>query len=138
MSIDIRFTGYVNEVKEFDWGRVLSVSHQQRQRSTTAEGWETVGYDYLEVIPAEHDLVIAKGDLIFVDGRLKTKKYTTKDGEARLSLQVRAHKITHKQGQKRAEAAVQEVWGDIPPQVETQTAGWPEPSGVNTQQEIPF
>ena len=114
------------------------MSHQQRQRSVNGDGWETVGYDYLEVIPAEHELTIEKGDLIEIQGRLKTKKYTTKDGESRVSLQVRAHNIKHQRGQKRAEAAVQEVWGDIPPQVETKTAGWPEPAGRDTQQEIPF
>lgn len=138
MSIDISFTGYVNEVRTMDWGRVLSVSHQQRQRSTTSEGWETVGYDYLEVIPAEHDLVIEKGDLIDIRGKLKTKKYTTKEGESRVSLQVRAFTIVHRMGQKRGAAAVQEVWGDVPPQVEPETAGWPEPNTAHPQSEIPF
>jgi len=138
MSIDISFTGYVNEVRTMDWGRVLSVSHQQRQRSVNGDGWETVGYDYLDVIPAEHDLVIQKGDLIDIMGKLKTRKYTTKDGEQRMSLQVRAHNIKHKMGQKRGAAAVQEVFGDVPPQVEPETAGWPEPKTAHPQSEIPF
>lgn len=135
MTIEVKFTGYVNEVKEFDWGRVLSVSHQQRQRSVGGDGWETVGYDYLEVIPSRHEEVYQKGDLIDVHGKLKTKKFETKTGEARVSLQVRALEIRKKQGEKRGAAAIQQVWGDVKPEA---VEPWPEVSKPGDSGQVPF
>lgn len=136
MTIEVKFTGFVNEIREHDWGRVLNVSHAQRQRSVGGDGWETIGYDYLDVIPSRADQVIEKGDLIEVHGKLKTRKYQTQSGEHRVTLQVRALEIRKKQGQKRGAAAVQQVWGDIKPEVEE--TSWPEPALPRSDSQVPF
>ena len=135
MTVKIQFTGFVNEVKQMEWGTIYNMSHSQRQKNEQDE-WETVGYDYFDVVGEIPTPQYSKGDQVEVQGNLKTRRYEGKDGVARVTLQVRAERMTRIQGQKRAEAAVQEVFGDIAPTTE---AAWPEPKQAPVDQsQIPF
>lgn len=135
MAIKVAFRGFVNEVKQFDWGVVYNVSHAQRQKDEQDE-WVTKGYDYFDVVGEIPTPQYSKGDQVEVQGNLKTRRYEGKDGVARVTLQVRAERMTRIQGQKRAEAAVQAVFGDIAPTTE---GAWPEPKKAPVDQsEIPF
>lgn len=49
MAMELEFTGWLNEVKDFGWGTVCKMTHQIRKQN--AQGvWETVGRDYVDVI----------------------------------------------------------------------------------------
>lgn len=136
MAVKVAFRGFVNEVKQFDWGVIYDISHAQRQKDEQGE-WVTKGYDYFNVIGEVPSPMYSKGDQVEVQGNLKTRRYEGKDGVMRLSLQVRAERMTRIQGQKRADAAVQQVFGDVTPQVEGNA--WPEPKKAPvTDTEIPF
>jgi hypothetical protein len=89
MAIQIEFSGYINEVKKFEWGTVYDISHAQRQQSESGQ-WETVGYDYFSVIG---DPGFEKDQRVTVKGRLKTKKYDKRDGTKGTTLEVRAEYI---------------------------------------------
>lgn len=89
MAIQIEFTGYINEVKKFEWGTVYDISHAQRQQTEGGE-WETAGYDYFSVIGEPG---FEKNQRVVVRGRLKTKRYETKTGDKATKLEVRAESI---------------------------------------------
>ena len=89
MAIQIEFSGYINEVKKFEWGTVYDISHAQRQQNESGQ-WETVGYDYFSVIG---DPGFEKDMRVTVKGRLKTKKYDKRDGTKGTTLEVRAEYI---------------------------------------------
>ena len=132
MTIEVKFTGFVNEVKQLQWGTVYNMSHSQRQKNDQDE-WETTGYDYFDVVPADGVPLFEKGDRVAVEGRLKTRRYTSNTGTAGIALQVRATNMKLEQGQKRGPAAVQQVFGDVIPTSEP--AIWPD---VAKAGEVPF
>lgn len=86
--IKVEFDGFVSEVKEFDWGTVVSVAHNQRGKDEKGE-WITTGRDYFKVI-VDKSTVVSENDKVQVVGRLKTKSYEKKDGSKGTSLEVRA------------------------------------------------
>lgn len=109
--IEVKFKGYVNEVKTYDWGTVYNVSHNQVRKNHQGE-WETVGRDYLSVTgPAG----FAENDQVEVVGSLKTKTYDKRDGSKGVALQVRATSMTKvERGGKPVEAApMQQVWPEV-------------------------
>lgn len=92
MAIEVKFTGFVNEVKKFEWGTVLKVSHNQVKKNDLGK-WETVSRDYFDVI-VPSDSVFAENDRIDVVGKLKTKFFDKKDGTKGVSLEVRGDEVT--------------------------------------------
>jgi hypothetical protein len=91
MAIEIKFTGFVNEVKRMDWGTVLKVSHNQVKKTPDGK-WETTSRDYFDVI-VPSDSVFAENDRIDVVGKLKTKLYDKKDGSKGIALEVRGDDV---------------------------------------------
>lgn len=91
MAIEIKFTGFVNSVKEFEWGTVLKVSHNQVKKNDVGK-WETIARDYFDVI-VDGSVKFAENDRIDVVGKLKTKLYDKKDGTKGISLEVRGDEV---------------------------------------------
>lgn len=93
MAIKVDFEGWVNEVKSFDWGTVLRVTHDQRAKND-AGVWETVAKDYIDVTVTP-DLLQALGDskVVRVLGSLKVSTYPKKDGTTGVALKVRASEL---------------------------------------------
>ena len=114
MAIQISFRGFINNVKNFDWGTVYDVAHSQFRKNDSGE-WETVGKDYFSVIGTPG---FEEGQQVTVSGRMKTKRYDKKDGTKGISLEVRAESIElWDMGSKQAQvghAAVNAVW-DVTP-----------------------
>lgn len=88
MTLKIEFDGYVNEVKQFDWGTVASVAHAQRAKNAAGE-WETVGKDYVDVTLPD-GVTAVENTKVHVVGSLKPEAYLNKNGEAKPRLKVRA------------------------------------------------
>lgn len=86
--IKVEFDGFVTEKKEFDWGTVVNVAHNQRGKDEAGE-WITTGRDYFKVI-VDRSTVVSENDKVQVVGRLKTKSFDKKDGSKGISLEVRA------------------------------------------------
>lgn len=49
MAMELTFTGWLNEIKTFDWGTVLKVSHSVRKKDDNGD-WQTVSKDYVDVV----------------------------------------------------------------------------------------
>lgn len=92
MALNIEFEGFVNEVKQFDWGTVLKVAHTQRAKDDATGVWSTVGKDYLDVtLPAGASA--SEGDLVKVTGTFKVTTFEKRDGTTGVALKVRAQDI---------------------------------------------
>lgn len=90
MAVDVKFEGYVNGVRQFDWGVVYDVAHNQMMKDDQGD-WKIDGKDYFSVTgPAG----FAEGDKVAVVGRLKTKLFDKKDGSKGVSLNVRATEMS--------------------------------------------
>jgi single-stranded DNA-binding protein len=117
MAIQIEFQGFVNEVKNFDWGTVYNISHNQ-VRKTPQGIWETVGRDYFSVVAPEGCQPLAENMRVSVKGRMKTKTFEKRDGSKGMSLEVRADDISvlsagTAREDKVNEAAVNAVWPTV-------------------------
>lgn len=94
MTIQVTFTGFLQEVKEFQWGTVLEVAHPNRKKNEAGQ-WETVSTDYIDVIvdakdkqAYSHILTAAKSTRLTVSGNLKWNAYTKRDGEPGAKMKV--------------------------------------------------
>ena len=112
MAIEVKFTGFVNAVKEFDWGTVLKVSHNQVKKNDAGK-WETISRDYFDVI-VDGKTKFAENDSIDVVGKLKTKLYDKKDGSKGISLEVRGDDVKKSAGAAPAQGVqVPSSWSQI-------------------------
>jgi hypothetical protein len=95
MAIKVEFDGWVNEVKEFDWGTVLKVSHDQRAKNAAGE-WETVGKDYFDVtVTADQARAIGSAKVVHIVGNLrKVETFEKRDGSVGVSVKVRATEVS--------------------------------------------
>lgn len=110
--IEIKFEGFVNAVRQFDWGVVYDVAHTQMMKDEQGE-WKVAGKDYFSVTgPAG----FVEGDRVAIQGTLKTKTFDKKDGSKGVALNVRAtdmSKVERRSAEKTSVAAVNAVWPTI-------------------------
>lgn len=115
MAIEIKFDGFIEDIRAFDWGTVYNVSHTQWKK--TGDEFESIGKDYLDVI-TDNANGAEVGDKVRVIGKMKTKRFNKKDGSAGIALNVRAEPFEIvKKGQgdnrgseKTGHAAMNEIW----------------------------
>lgn len=114
MAVNIKFEGFVNGIRQFEWGTVYDVAHNQMMKDEQGE-WKVDGKDYFSVTgPAGFE----EGDRVEVVGRLKTKLFDKKDGSKGVSLNVRATEMSKVErrgaGQpaQSSQQALTEVFGD--------------------------
>ena len=99
MAMELTFTGWLNDVKEFDWGTVLKMSHSVRRKDESGN-WETVGKDFVDVIidPAKrgefsHALEAPVPCRMAVTGNAKPAHYTNNVGDTVVYMKVWASAI---------------------------------------------
>jgi hypothetical protein len=124
MAVDIRFEGFINAVRSFDWGTVYDVAHNQMLKDEQGE-WKVDGKDYFSVTgPAgfeEHDKVL-------VVGRFKSKVFEKKDGTKGFSLNVRASEMSKVERRSAVQSgltgrqALDDVFGDTLKGIDDQAA----------------
>jgi hypothetical protein len=119
MAVKIEFMGYVNRVREYEWGVVYDMAHNQMKK--TNDQWQTVGRDYFSVVGVEGGERFAENDMVNVKGTLKTKYFDKQDGSKGLALNVRAEEMV-KQATSRSSVAkpetasvpdMQQIWPDL-------------------------
>lgn len=93
MAIEVTFEGFVNELKNFDWGTVAKVTHSQRAKNDATGQWETVGKDYFDVTLPADVTSLPEGTLVRVTGTLKVGTYEKRDGSTGIALKVRAQQV---------------------------------------------
>jgi hypothetical protein len=98
MAIEIKFTGYVKEVKSGvsansgkPWA-LAKVVHNQVKRNADDTGWENSGKDYFDVFLPE-GVTVTEDERIEIVGRLKTNIYDKADGSKGIGLSVNAQTV---------------------------------------------
>lgn len=109
MAVDIRFEGFINSVRQFDWGVVYDIAHAQMMKDEQGE-WKVAGKDYFSVTgPAGFE----EGEKVLVVGTFKTKVFEKKDGTKGIALNVRSKemsKVERRQSSVSGEAAIAQVF----------------------------
>lgn len=95
MAAQITITGWLDQVRVFNWGTALRVSSPNSIKNERGD-WEVVSRDYYDVTLGDGVSLnnIAEGDKVIVQGSFKTgKSYQKKDGSYGIELKVRARSI---------------------------------------------
>lgn len=92
MALLMSFTGFVEEVKEFTWGKVVTVSHANRQKNDAGQ-WETTSRDYIDVtIDPQSEFgwltEAKKGLRVAISGNVKVSTYDKKDGSTGIRFKL--------------------------------------------------
>lgn len=115
MAIKVEFVGYVNKVREYDWGIAYDVAHNQMVKK--GDQWEAVGRDYLSVVGPQGGPRFNENDMVEIKGTLKTKVFDKQDGSKGIALNVRAESMTVKaskgNARPKADPPVQMVWPEV-------------------------
>ena len=104
----IELTGWLNDVREFDWGTALKVSVDVRKK--TPEGtWETVDKTIYDVT-TDGKTPLEGVKQVTVKGRITgTNTFQKRDGSTGAAVKVRAESIIIA-SDKRNEAAIMDTW----------------------------
>jgi hypothetical protein len=108
----VTVTGWLNDVKDFEWGRALKVSVDVRKR-TDAGTWETVDKTIYDVT-TDNRAPLDGVKQVVVSGRITgTNVFQKRDGSSGFSIKVRAENVEPAPNQvveKSGHAALNEVW----------------------------
>ena len=110
----VTVTGWLNDVKDFDWGRALKVSIDVRKQSHQGE-WETVDKTIYDVTTDDRSQNFEGVKQVTVEGRITgTNVFQKRDGSSGFSIKVRGTSITPA-SDKVDVAAVNAVWPTVTP-----------------------
>jgi hypothetical protein len=93
MSYEVKFDGYVAEVKQFTWGVALKVIHNVRSLNDAGQ-WETSVKEYVDVVLPVGTNVQPDQRVTVVGKVHQLGAYLTKSGEARPTLKIKASSVT--------------------------------------------
>ena len=104
----IELTGWLNDVREFDWGTALKISVDVRKKNHQGE-WETVDKTVYDVT-TDGKTPLEGVKQVTVKGRISgTSTFQKRDGSTGAAIKVRAESIVIA-SDKRDEAAIMETW----------------------------
>jgi len=104
----IELTGWLNDVKAFDWGTALKVSVDVRKKNHQGE-WETVDKTVYDVT-TDGRTALEGVKQVTVKGRISgTSTFQKRDGSTGSAIKVRADSVTIA-SDKVQEAAIMETW----------------------------
>ena len=104
----IELTGWLNDVKDFEWGRALKVSVDVRKKMDTGE-WETVDKTIYDVTTDERTPFEGIKQVRVVGRIIGTSTFQKRDGSTGSAIKVRAESVQNV-SDKRNEAAILETW----------------------------
>lgn len=94
MAIEIKFTGFLNEVRELDWGYVVRCSHAHRYKQEDGD-WATASYTNIDLVIRKDkageytDLLAAdEGSRVTVMGYGKPVGYLKQNGDVGTKLSI--------------------------------------------------
>ena len=113
----IQLTGWLNDVKDFEWGRALKVSVDVRKKNHQGD-WETVDKTVYDVT-TDNRAPLDGVKQVVVTGRIVgTNVFEKRDGTPGFSIKVRAENVEPAANQvvdKTGHAALNEVWATATP-----------------------
>jgi len=114
----IELTGWLNDVKDFEWGRAIKVSVDVRKQNHQGE-WETVDKTIYDVT-TDNRAPLDGVKQVVVSGRITgTNVFQKRDGTSGFTIKVRAENVVPAANQvvsdKVDHAAVNAVWPTVTP-----------------------
>lgn len=107
----VEITGWLNDVKEFHWGRALKVAVDQRKQNEQGD-WETVDKTIYDVT-TNVDVPLEGVKKVSVFGRITgTATFQKRDGSTGSAIKVRAESVApiNDELAQKGHAAVKSVW----------------------------
>lgn len=109
----IQVTGWLNDIKGFDWGTALKVGVDVRKKTLSGE-WETVDKTVYDVT-TDGKVSLENVKQVKVTGRITgTSTFQKRDGSTGAAIKVRAETI-EPVSDKTQEAAIHTVWPTVNP-----------------------
>lgn len=109
----IQVTGWLNDIKEFDWGTALKVGVDVRKKNHQGD-WETVDKTVYDVT-TDGRTALEGVKQVKVTGRITgTSTFQKRDGSTGAAIKVRAESI-EPVSDKVQEAAINAVWPTVNP-----------------------
>jgi hypothetical protein len=109
----IQLTGWLNDVKDFEWGRACKVSTDVRKKNHQGE-WETVDKTVFDVVTDNRTPLDGVKQVVVTGRIVGTNVYQKRDGSSGFSIKVRAETVEPAANQvvmeKTGHAAVNDVW----------------------------
>ena len=109
----VTVTGWLNDVKDFQWGRALKVAVDVRKKNHQDE-WETVDKTIYDVTTDSQTALDDVKQVTVVGRIVGTSAFQKRDGSTGSAIRVRAESVSVA-GQKTQEAAINEVWPTVNP-----------------------
>ena len=114
----IELTGWLQDIKDFDWGRAIKVSVDVRKQNDQGQ-WETVDKTTYDVT-TDNRAPLEGVKQVVVSGRITgTNTFQKRDGTAGFSIKVRADSVAPAENQVVSEkvnhAAINAVWPTVTP-----------------------
>lgn len=86
------------QVKDVNGSRFASIRIASGEKYTRRDGTEVEDTLWLDVVVNGNSVAfveqyVGKGDLVFVEGRLKSRSYTDRDGNERTAFEIRCQSI---------------------------------------------
>jgi len=114
--IRVEFDGFVNRVREYDWGIAYDVSHTQKRKQPDGT-FVNDGRDYFSVVPVEQGTRFEENDMVSIKGTMKTAIFDKKDGSGKgIALNVRATEMVRRAvggGQSASVSEMQGLWPEV-------------------------
>ena len=106
----IELTGWLNDVKEFQWGRALKVAVDQRKQNEQGD-WETVDKTVYDVTTNDSTPLENVKQVTIVGRITGTSTFQKRDGSMGSAIKVRADSVSAvDQLAQQGHAAVKAVW----------------------------
>lgn len=109
----VTVTGWLNDVKDFHWGRALKVAVDVRKKNDQ-DVWETVDKTIYDVTTDSQTALDDVKQVTVVGRIVGTSTFQKRDGSTGSAIRVRAESV-NVAGQKTQEAAINEVWPTVNP-----------------------
>ena len=114
----IELTGWLQDIKDFDWGRAIKVSVDVRKQNDQGQ-WETVDKTMYDVT-TDNRAPLEGVKQVVVSGRITgTNTFQKRDGTFGFSIKVRADSVAPAENQVLSEkvnhAAINAVWPTVTP-----------------------
>lgn len=117
----LQITGRVAnvQVKDVNGSRFASIRIASGEKYTRRDGIEVEDTLWLDVVVNGNsvdfvDKYVGKGDLLFVEGRLKERKWTDREGNERTAFEVRCQNVQIVAKKKTEDAAAAADDDDLP------------------------
>ena len=109
----VTVTGWLNDVKDFQWGRALKLAVDVRKKNHQDE-WETVDKTIYDVTTDSQTALDDVKQVTVVGRIVGTSTFQKRDGSTGSAIRVRAESV-NVAGAKTQEAAINEVWPTVNP-----------------------